>query len=256
MVQTLKVLSHNCIAKGVYLLTAETPEMACASLPGQFVMVKGWEGNDPFLMRPFCIDAVDRERGTLSVLYKVKGKGTELLSKAAVGSAVQMIGPLGHGWPIPKGARRIAIVGRGIGIAAIWLLAEDCRRNGIEVVAYLSAKCEEELFHRSDMECAGVLVRATTNPMLKITDAFARDCETMHFDAAYSCGSKRLAGEMKKLHAQYGFPGYISLEEHMACGIGACKGCVCETRESENGEVRYARVCKDGPVFPIDNVVL
>ena len=256
MVQTLTVLSHDCIAKGVYLLTVDAPEMAKASLPGQFVMVKGWEGNDPFLMRPFCIDAADREKGTLSVLYKVKGKGTELLSKAAIGSKVQMIGPLGHGWPVPEGAKRIAIVGRGIGIAAIRLLAEDCRRNGIEVAAYLSAKCEEEVFHRADMERAGVLVRATTDPSVKITDAFARDCETMHFDAAYSCGSKRLAGEMKKLHKQYGFPGYISLEEHMACGIGACKGCVCEIQDTQTGEKHYERVCKDGPVFPIDSVVL
>ena len=75
------------------------------------------------------------------------------------------------------------------------------------------------------------------------------------FDAAYSCGSNRLAAHMKQLHAQHGFPAYVSLEEHMACGVGACKGCICTAHDKDSGEASYVRVCKSGPVFDVDRVL-
>jgi dihydroorotate dehydrogenase electron transfer subunit len=206
-------------------------------------------------MRPISINAVDAEKGTLTLLYKVVGTGTELMSRLVAGDSVQMLGPLGKGFPIGKDCRRVAVIGRGIGIAPLRFLAETCLARGIEVYAYLSAKEPDYLFHRELLVSLGAVVRTTTDPAVHITDAFAEDLREKPFDAAYSCGSNRLARAMRDLHRQYGFPAYVSLEEHMACGIGACKGCVCREYGREDGTEHYARVCKDGPVFDVERVI-
>ena len=132
---------------------------------------------------------------------------------------------------------------------------EQLRAQGTEVYAYLSAKSEDDLFHQELFRTLGAVVRTTTAPNERITDAFAADAAQLPFDAAYSCGSNRLAAHMKQLHAQHGFPAYVSLEEHMACGIGACKGCVCTAHDKDSGEASYVRVCKSGPVFDVDRVL-
>ncbi len=132
---------------------------------------------------------------------------------------------------------------------------EQLRAQGTEVYAYLSAKSEDDLFHQELFRTLGAVVRTTTAPNERITDAFAADAARLPFDAAYSCGSNRLAAHMKQLHAQYGFPAYVSLEEHMACGVGACKGCICTAHDKDSGEASYVRVCKSGPVFDVDRVL-
>ena len=132
---------------------------------------------------------------------------------------------------------------------------EQLRAQGTEVYAYLSAKSEDDLFHQELFRTLGAVVRTTTAPNERITDAFAADAAQLLFDAAYSCGSNRLAAHMKQLHAQHGFPAYVSLEEHMACGVGACKGCTCTAHDKDSGEASYVRVCKSGPVFDVDRVL-
>ena len=132
---------------------------------------------------------------------------------------------------------------------------EQLRAQGTEVYAYLSAKSEDDLFHQELFRTLGAVVRTTTAPNERITDAFAADAAQLPFDAAYSCGSNRLAAHMKQLHAQHGFPAYVSLEEHMACGVGACKGCICTAHDKDSGEASYVRVCKSGPVFDVDRVL-
>lgn len=178
-----------------------------------------------------------------------------MLAKQKDGGAVTVLGPLGKGFPIPRGARRVAILGRGIGIAPLRFLLEECRRQGIEVCAYLSAKSSDFLFHQAYFQSLGAVVQATTDPNENIADRFAADAAKTPFDAAYSCGSNRLARAMKAVHQQYGFPAYVSLEEHMACGIGACKGCVCTAYEKADCSEQYVRVCKSGPVFDVERVV-
>lgn len=242
------------VCPGVMCLVLDAPDMARAAEPGQFAMLKNWEGPDPFLMRPISINSFDREAGTLTFLYKLVGRGTKLLAKAQPGDKVEVIAPEGRGFPVGKDFKRVAVIGRGIGIAPLRGLVEQYRAQGTEVYAYLSAKNDDFLFHRDLFTSLGVVVRNTTDPNVNITDAFAKDLETLAFDAAFSCGSKRLGKDMKRLHRQYGFAAYISLEEHMACGIGACKGCVCKHYD-EDGTETYKRVCKDGPVFDVERVV-
>lgn len=255
MYQKLRIKENTKVIDGVMSMTTEAPEMTAATKPGQFYMLKGWDGTVPFLMRPISVNSVNKEMGTLTFLYKIVGEGTAIIARLKSGEYINALGPQGNGFEIPNGCKRIAVIGRGIGIAPLRFLVESCLQRGIEVYAYLSAKREDEIFHREYFKEIGAVVRTTTDPNKKVTDFFEEDCENFKFDAAYSCGSKRLGGHMKELHEKYGFPAYISLEEHMGCGIGACKGCVCTVRD-EKGDEEYSLVCKCGPVYPVNRVIL
>lgn len=250
MYNSAKILENIQITEDTYRLKLYVPSFALECKPGQFVMLKTWENLDPFLLRPISLNGFDDE--TISLLYKIKGQGTKLMSKALAGESVQVLGPLGKGFPIVK-AKNIAVIGRGIGIAPLRPLVDAYLEEGTKVYAYLSAKQESDLFDKEYYESKGVVVKTSTDAAKNVTDFFIEDCESVHFDAAYSCGSKRLALDMKKMHEKYDFPAYISLEEHMACGVGACKGCICTVHDGN--DEHYERVCKDGPVFDIDRVM-
>ena len=254
MYQTVKVVENREVTPGFFRLIIQADEMAAASQPGQFAMLKAWTGNAPFLMRPISINFADPQAGTLTFLYKVVGEGTRHMAALRAGDTMQILAPLGHGFPLPEHPRRIAVIGRGIGIAPLRLLARRALDQGAEVYAYLSAKEERQIFDRQELADMGVVVRTTSDPNVNVTAFLAEDLKTLPFDAAYSCGSKRLMREMHELHLRYGFAAYVSLEEHMACGIGACKGCVCKTHD-ENGSEQYETVCKCGPVFPTERIV-
>lgn len=256
MYETTRVLENAKVCEGVYSMVLQTSGIAAACAPGQFVMLKAWRGNDPFLMRPFSINTADAAAGTITVLYKVVGTGTKRMAEVRKGDAsVQILGPLGNGFPVNPVAHRVAVVGRGIGIAPMRFLVETYRRQGTEVYAYLSAKKNDFLFDKELFQQLGSVVRTTTDSMIHVTSFLEEDAEHMTFDAAYSCGSNRLALDLKRLHEAKRIPVYVSLEEHMACGIGACKGCVHVAYDPQTGAESYVRVCKDGPVFPVERVI-
>jgi len=252
--ESTKVLLNEKICDGVYSMVLHAPQIAAAAAPGQFVMLKVREGNEPFLMRPFSINTVDVKQGTVTLLYKVVGDGTRQMAALRGGDVLQMLGPLGNGFPTPS-VRYAALVGRGIGIAPMRFLAEELIRQGTKVYVYLSAKNEAFLFHRDLFAQLGAVVKTTTDPTVRVTSFLERDAKTIPFDIAYSCGSHRLAQDLKGLHDSIGLAAYVSLEEHMACGIGACKGCAHTAYDPQTGKTFYVRVCKEGPVFPVERVV-
>lgn len=255
MYQQCKVISQIALSADTRVLELDVGEMARASQPGQFVMIKCWEGNDPFFMRPISINSVDRNAGSMTLLYKIKGRGTKHMADLKPDDTATLLGPLGHGFPILPQAKRVALIGRGIGIAPLLQLARNYAAQGTELYIYLSAKREDELYDVEAFRALGACVHTTTDPTVVITDRLAEDCAVLTFDAAFSCGSKRLGKGMQEIHKKYGFPAWISLERHMACGVGACKGCICENRDPKTGEPIYKRVCKDGPVFDVDEVM-
>ncbi len=254
MYQTVAILENAPVCPGSLRMVLDAPDISRESKPGQFIMLKAWEGKEPFLLRPFSIHTADRATGRLVLLYKVVGQGTKHMQALKPGDTVTVLGPLGHGFPLESGMKRIALVGRGIGIAPLLFLAEEARRQGTEVHAYLSAKEEGHLFAKDQFLALGCQVKATCEGGALVTDFFEEDLNTHTFDAAYTCGSNRLMREVRRLEKAHGFAGYVSLEEHMACGIGACKGCVCTVHE-KNGAQAYATVCKSGPVFSLERIV-
>lgn len=254
MLISAKALTNRIITPGFGRILLSAPEIAEQAKPGQFVMLKFWRGIDPFFMRPFSINTVDRAGGTLEILYKIVGQGTEILAGLPADADVEVLGPRGNGFPISDGMTRIAVIGRGVGAAPMRFLAEKARSMGIGVRAYISAGKEAHLFDKAAYEASGCVFTGCTDSNVNVTSFFAEDLKKMKFDAAYVCGSKRLMRDVSDLMDQYGFEGYVSLEAHMACGIGACKGCVVPIKTTDGSEA-YARVCKEGPVFPVKRIV-
>lgn len=254
MLQQGFVLENQKITEDVFRMRLHAENVAAEVKPGQFVMFRCWEGHDPFLMRPFSVNSADGVKQELVLLYKVVGKGTRLMAELKPGDGASLLGPLGNGFPLSEGAKRIALIGRGIGMAPLRLLAQRALERGISVHAYLSASSPEQLYDREIYESLNIPVFCTVRSAELVTDLFARDLRSMRFDAAYVCGSRRLMRETDALADAHGFEAYASVEEHMACGVGACKSCACKLRE-ESGETRNGYVCKDGPVFAIKRLV-
>lgn len=251
-----KVLGNQKLEKSHFKMTIEAPQVAQGAIAGQFVMISKWQLKELLLKRPFSFSGIQRDQGAFDLLYKRVGKGTQILAASEAGEWVEIIGPLGKGFTVPDHARKIAIVARGIGAAPLMPLVRESTRNGIEVFSFLSAQesslllCNEELeslsekmFYTTDDGSKGVKGNVTC-----FLEALLEK-KKVYFDAVYTCGSKRLARHVQELQLRYHFLSYISLEERMGCGIGSCKGCVINTKHG------YQRVCKEGPVFPLEEVV-
>ena len=136
------------LSDDVSRMTFFAPDIANVCEPGQFVMIKAWEGEVPFLMRPFSINSADAQAGTIDILYKLVGAGTQIMRTLSAGAAITVMGPLGHGFPLDKGYQRIGVIGRGIGIAPMRFLVERAAQMGINAHVYISASRESSIFDR------------------------------------------------------------------------------------------------------------
>jgi dihydroorotate dehydrogenase electron transfer subunit len=198
-------------------------------------------------------------------LYKDVGKGTRLLSVLKAGDAIDALGPLGNGFPVPKGMTKALLVAGGIGVAPLLGLAERIKaaRRGVEVVSFIGGRGADDLL--AVRELGGLGIRAylcTEDGSLArcgvVTDTLGEYVAKVGGNGTggwvvYSCGPRGMMRAVHGLCAQHGLVHYASLESHMACGIGACMGCV--TRVLVEGEEAYRLVCKDGPVFDAYKVV-
>ena len=254
-----KVLHQTEIVKNHFILKILAPEIVKDALPGQFVMLSAWKQKDPLLRRPFTFNRLFPKKGSFDILYKKVGKGTEIMSYLKVGDQVSLLGPLGNGIKFPKNIKRIAIVCRGIGVAPMLSIIDKAKEKGIDIYAYLSAATKDLLLVKKEIKEKAKLLYITTDDASlgtsgKVTDFLEKTLKDTKIDAVYTCGSKRLKRHIESLKEQYGFSAWVILEEQMACGIGACKGCVCRAKKYSNHEGKYFLVCKDGPVFPVDEV--
>ena len=237
-----------------YRMRIEAPQIAKEAKPGQFVMLSKWKIKELFLKRPFSFYNIEPNLGTFDILYKNVGKGTQILAESKMGDLVELIGPLGNGFKIPENTHNIAIVARGIGIAPLLPLMLESKQKGINIYSFLSAQTENLLLYNDKIESISKKTFYTTDDGSKgvkgkVTNFLEKVLEETAIDVVYTCGSKRLVQHIRNLQKKYNFLAFVSLEEHMACGIGACKGCVCKTKDG------YKRVCKEGPVFPVEEVI-
>lgn len=250
-----KVIGQFNLGNDYYKIKIFAPQITKKAKAGQFVMLSMWETRDPFLKRPFSFHNIEPDLGTFDILYKKKGKGTQIMSKSKAGDLVELVGPLGNGFEIPEGVNTIAIVARGIGIAPLLPLILESKRIGIESYAFLSAQKDNLLLCNNAIELISKKVFYTTDDGSKgtkgkVTNFLEKVLKKMLIDVVYVCGSKRLTKHIQKLQKEYKFLAFVSLEERMACGIGACKGCVHKTKKG------YKRICKEGPVFPVEELIL
>jgi len=248
------VLNREQLTRDVFRLTLQAPRIAANAQPGQFVMVRPGDMLDPLLRRPFSIHKVTGD-DTLAILFKVVGKGTRMLAGAAKGMDVDLIGPLGRGFTIaPSGP--YCIIGGGMGIAPLYFLAQRLLHTSREhdnPPVLLGAQTQAELMLLAEeFTTLGYPVLTATDDGSLGHHGFVTELLDTILDRAkqvYVCGPMLMMQTVVAKCRSAGVSCEVSLETHMACGLGACLGC---TFPAAHGGYRH--VCKDGPVFSANEV--
>ncbi|KJS83738.1 MAG: hypothetical protein JM58_12110 [Peptococcaceae bacterium BICA1-8] len=260
MVVSIKasILENKKILPDFYRLKIAVPQISKTAVPGQFVMIKTSSTLDPLLRRPISLHRINRDVGTIELVYQVLGKGTILLSEMVQGE-LEVMGPLGNGFSWQQSFKRTAIVGGGCGIAPLLTLAEHLIGNGQEVHVLLGAQNKEKLLNEADFKELGCKVLVATDNGSSgrkgfVTEILEELISTTNLDQVYCCGPLPMTNGVIKLTKSKMIPCQVSLEERMACGIGACLGCVCQVR-NEDGTIGYKRVCHEGPVFNASELI-
>lgn len=244
-----EILSDEQIAQGVYELVLRLPEEVKVRA-GQFASV-GVRGH--LLRRPFAICKAEGER--ISLCFQVRGEGTRNLASMGAGESLQVLMPLGNGFFAERDEKRVALVGGGVGIFPMIAALREYAPTK-EVFAYIGFRNKEAVCGLEEFERAARLKAVTDDGSYgekkNAVQAFEEDLRAgIRPDVVLSCGPLPMLRALKEVLEREKLPGFASLEERMGCGIGACLVCVCDLT---NGQ--HARVCKDGPVFPIGDVVL
>lgn len=248
--ENARVISQEMLAPDIYSMWLQT-EAASEAKPGQFIFVYTNDGSK-LLPRPISICEIDKAAGRLRIVYRVTGKdtGTEQFSKMSAGDTVPVIGPLGNGFPYEKAeGKKVFLMGGGIGVPPILELAKQMKCEKKQILAgYRDA----QTFLREEFEQNGALYISTEDGSVgtkgNVMDAIRENGLTA--DMIFACGPTPMLRAIKTYAEENGIECYISLEERMACGIGACLACVCKSKEKDHhSNVNNKRICKDGPVF-------
>lgn len=244
--ESATVMEQEKIASGIYSLWIRTKRIAGEAKPGQFLSLYSRE-ESRMLPRPISICEIDREGGRIRMVYRVAGKGTEEFSRLAFGDRIEVLGPLGNGFPLDTGAKKAFLMGGGIGIPPMVQLARELKTEVQVIAGY-----RDESFLTGELSEHGALYVATEDGSAgtrgNVLDAVREHGLTA--DIIYACGPGPMLRAVKAYAEERGIPCWISMEERMACGIGACLACVCRSKEVDgHTHVRNKRVCKDGPVF-------
>ena len=259
------VRSNQEIAPGHRVLQIELCGEFGGALPGQFVMIRQEECEEPLLARPFSICSLDEESDTVKIelLYRIVGKGTALMAALKNGDTLSVMGPLGRGFDSAGDARKIVLVAGGVGVAPLIYYAEFTRRmedEHREIILYLGARNDELLVGLDRLEGLCDEVKIATDDGSSgfkgtVSELFARDLDSCRGSGAVVkiCGPRAMMSSLAKLMSNSGLHCQVSLEERMACGIGVCLGCAVRVR-SDEATPRYLRVCKEGPVFDMGEI--
>ena len=254
---TAKVMAQEALTKEIFRLTVRTP-LAREAKPGQFAGLYAPRA-DLLLPRPISVCDADAGEETLTFVYRIAGEGTQALSRLSLGDDLPLLGMLGNGFPLEEArtGERVALLGGGIGIPPLYFTAKELVKKGARVVAYLGYR-DAETFLAEDFAAVADVCIATQDGSQgvhgTVTDALARGERP---DLLYACGPLPMLAAIKRYGEQElsGTPVYLSLEERMACGVGACLGCVCRTTKTDDhSRVRNRRVCTEGPVFSAEEV--
>jgi len=251
-----RVLEQVVLAPGCFLLTVAAPGLARAASPGQFALLGCGTGYDPFLRRPLSIHQVAGDRGAVSFLYQVKGAGTQWLAERRRGDVIPVLGPLGRGFRRSGSGKRGLLVGAGLGVAPLLFLAEELAGQEWSLAILLGARTGAGILRPDAFERFGTVKTITedgsTPKKGTILDLLQEEIKKGGWDTIYACGPRVVLKAIQGISERTGIPAQISVEERMACGLGACLGCVCRSAHSSG----FLRVCKEGPVFDAGEVLL
>jgi dihydroorotate dehydrogenase electron transfer subunit len=266
---TGEVLSHKKYGDQYHALTIVAPEIGEKVKPGQFINIRCGTNRASILRRPFSVYRVHKRGGwasTIEIVFDIRGPGTEFLSQLRAHTIVDLIGPLGRGFALPKRRAHCLLVGGGIGSAALFFLADELRNDGHRVDVILGARTAGLLLNQIDARRLASVCRITTEDgsagdQGRVTDILEEMIEKCHTEVIYTCGPNPMLEAISRFAADHKLPVQVAVEELMACGYGVCMTCVMPLRRPVKGKetledaVVYARSCTEGPVFNGANII-
>ncbi|MBA4397697.1 MAG: dihydroorotate dehydrogenase electron transfer subunit [Syntrophus sp. (in: bacteria)] len=261
------VESNSEVREGHYLMSLRLPLSFDLPLPGQFVMVRLEGRKDMLLARPFSVSGFCREERDvrIEILYRVAGQGTRLLANLGIGEEVNISGPFGRPFEIPRNIRNVILVAGGVGIAPLRYLLACLQAQGPErtlcIDLFMGAKTVDELLEVETVRglCDNLQVctddRSMGHPG-RVTEPLENAIKSypLNDTLVCACGPVGMIRRLAEILARYPLACQVSLEERMACGLGACLGCAVAVR-GDDGERQYRRVCKEGPVFDLRDIL-
>lgn len=255
--ELMTVTNQAEIAHNIYEMTLRGTLVDQMNEPGQFVHLKAGDEMIPLLRRPISIARIEQAKQEFTMIYRAEGAGTNALAKKRTGDFVDVLGPLGRGFPVEEAqpGQTALLIGGGIGVPPLYELSRRLNANGVKTIHVLGFQNKEAAFYTEQFLSLGDTYVSTVDGSLG-EQGFVTDVVNNHglkADIFYSCGPTVMLKAVEQLHAAP--HGYISLEERMGCGIGACFACVCHPKEDESGTA-YLKVCSDGPVFSAGEVAL
>jgi len=275
-----KIIKNIEVRENYYKIVLAAKAISQQAKPGQFVHVRVSSSFEPLLRRPFSIHSVENDN--FEILYEIKGQGTKILSQIKPGGYLDVIGPLGNGFyfdqrPTTHDSRQIIIAG-GIGVAPLVFLAEKLtgsklQASGLRPLVVIGAQTKDKVLCEKEFKKLGCEVKVSTDDGSqgfkgRATDLLRKILLTAHgsrLTAIYACGPDAMLKELAKIIKKYNLDCQASLENFMGCGVGACLGCAIKTHDSRlttpacrqgtTQDFVYRRVCKDGPVFNLNDIV-
>ncbi len=276
------VVSNKKITENCWRVVVDCPQIASEVNPGQFVHIKVRRENAPLFRRPFSVFRRVPLKGNrlgIEIVYKVIGMGTRVMTGVRRGDALDIIGPLGHGFELDRSKSTHVVVGGGTGAACLFLLSEEISRAGLPLKVLLGADTKASVLARKEYTALKGEVMVSTDDgtsgfhgfVTQMLDRRLQEGKISTDCMVYSSGPEPMLKALASVCQKYHIPAQVSVERHMMCGIGACLACVCKVDPSRISKKRdlksshlqsvsdqefgYALVCKDGPVFDIDEVI-
>lgn len=254
VVEQVKIVTKEQLKNDIFKFAIASEKMASIALPGQFLEIRVNDDIEPFLRRPISIYKIDKEKNQLEFIFQLKGKGTEILSGKQVGDKISVMGPLGKGTFEWKDCKKIRIIGGGIGVFPLYELARQASQNA-EVTTYLGFRNKDFVVLEDEFSKVSNKLVITTDDGTYGQNGFAinylkTDCEKEKPDCIFACGPLPMLKAVRDFAIENKIPAQVSLEERMGCGIGICLGCAIKDKKAEG----YKHVCKDGPVFDVNDV--
>lgn len=254
------VVGNDWVNKEYKHLVLSVHERALGAYAGQFfhLLCPTPDGAEVWMRRPMSVYRVDAKNGRLEFLYKAEGRGTRGMAMLAKGDEFNIAGPLGHGFAITPAWKNIVVLGRGVGLATLAPLAQLAADEKVGVTAILSARnpsvvMSKDLFESYGAKVVTVLDTDKTSDVDNVEKIIERLIADKKADAFFTCGSSRLLKLMQTLGRKHKVPGQVAMEQIMVCGFGACY--VCMRTIEVDGVKTLKRVCRDGPVFDMQQAV-
>lgn len=281
------VVDQNALVSGIYDLTLKTKNIAKAAKAGQFVSVYS-NDRSKLLPRPISLCGIDRDEDTIRLVYRVTGEntGTEEFSKLVMGDRIRILGPLGNGFTVEPG-KKAFLIGGGIGVPPMLQLAKDINSGVVQTSGAVDTNTQEkgqteekQINGHGKKICDMNIIMGYRDENTFLLDEFKEQADSfvatedgsvgtkgnvidaikengLEADVIYACGPMPMLRALKAYAMEHDMECYVSMEERMACGIGACLACVCKTKDKDaHSNVNNKRICKEGPVFNAKEVEL